>query len=716
MSDPPGKPSSDSEHRNVLSGTAHGPVVQARDIANLHVHGAVAALSVPRQLPPAPVQFVNRHSEVDHLDRLIAGPTTVGAAPVVVLTGGHGVGKSATGKHWAHANCDRFADGQLYADFGEFRHRGGVSVSDVLGGFLRALGVGELVIPAVLAERTALFRSRLAGKRLLLLLDDVEHAAQVRPLIPATADCVVVVTSRAPLEELVFDGAEVVHLAPLDEASARELLAGLIGTQRVAAEPVAVTALARICGGLPVALRICGAQLAGPRRNKPVSWLSDRLADDRRRLRLLSRGRGHSLQAVFDNAYRTLGSDQAGLYRVLGLHPGPSFACAAAAAASRCSVEQVGELLHELFAARLIEDDGREDDGGRFRFHDLLRTHACRCAERDETEPERDAIVQNTVEYYLNAAQRMDHAIMPDRLRFTEPPRSATAGQPTFSSPAEALRWFDAERANLVAAMRTARDRGLDEATWQLGEAMWIAYNNHKHFEEAREVYALAVDAAADIGDYDVEARMRQQLARAEIDLQSYPVAQRELERAERLTETSSNRLLRASIDEFIGVLHLNRGEHEPAVEAFQRSRDECDAMGYTRGVVLQEYFLGRALGAMGRHEDAIVHLRRAEGLVDRVGDCLTHGRVLIRLGETQGAAGEISAAAASLIEAASMMRRNNVPYYAAIALETLAGVRRREGDAADEERQLMAALEIYDELGSSRAEAVTLRLAQLAG
>jgi tetratricopeptide (TPR) repeat protein len=699
------------EHHNVLGGTVHGSVVQARDIANLHVHFARTPIPVPRQLPPAPTQFVNRQVELGHLDRLIEQSRTVGSAPVAVLTGGHGVGKSATGKYWAHINSERFADGQLYADLGEIRHRGGVSINDLLGGFLRALGLDDVVIPVDLAERTALFRSRLAGKRLLVLLDDVEHAAQVKPLIPASADCVVLVTSRGQLEELVFDGAEVVHVAPLDDNSSHALLVAMIGIERVTTDPAAVTAIARICGGLPVALRICGAQLAGPRRDKPVSWLAARLADETRRLSRLSRGPGHSLQAVFDDAYRGLGTEAARLYRALGLHRGPNATPAVAAASLLWPVEKALDALDELSAARLIEDDGE-----RFRFHDLLRTHARRTAEREESVAEQETIVQNIVAFYVAAAQRMDRAVMPDRLRMAAPPPPATADQPVFSSPAEALTWFDDERANLVAAVRTSHEREWDQQAWQLGEAMWIAYNNHKNFDEAREVYTFAVEASTRAGDRDVEARMRQQLARGEIDLQNYAAAELELERAEGLAERSSNPLLRASIIEFVGILQFDRGEHEVAVEAFERARAACETIGYTRGVVLQEYFLGRVLAAMRRPRDAIEHLQRAEALVDGVADPLTHGRVLIRLGEAQSAASETSAAAASLTAAAAIMGRNEVPYYAALALEGLADVRRREGDAVDEAQHLTAALAIYDALGSPRSQAISVRLEQLAG
>jgi hypothetical protein len=200
---------------NEISGAVDGPVIQARDIANLHIHQVAAKLPTPKQLPPRPPQFVNRKSEVEQLDRLIVGPKEKDTPPVVLVVGTAGVGKSATSRYWAHLNSGRFPDGRLYTDFAELRHRGGVSINDVLGGFLRALGLGEEVIPAELPERTALFRSRVADRRVLVVLDDVDQAAQVSTLIPGGVNCAVLATSRASLDELVaLHGAAAVRLRP----------------------------------------------------------------------------------------------------------------------------------------------------------------------------------------------------------------------------------------------------------------------------------------------------------------------------------------------------------------------------------------------------------------------------------------------------------------------------------------------------------------------
>jgi len=371
----------DSQVTNEISGTVHGHVVQARDIENVHIHPPARALEAPRQLPPPPVAFVNRDIEVERVDRIVNQRHASGSTPVVVLTGGHGVGKTATSRYWAQTHGKQFGDGHLYADFQQVAYGGGPAVGDVVGGFLSAFGIPNEVIPPGLAERAALFRSSTAGKRVLVLLDDVGQAAQVQPLIPNSVDAVVLVTSRSPLEELVTDGAGLIRLRPLDHGSARALLAGMIGEERLDAEPAAVVRLVEICGGLPVALRICGARLAA-HEERPVRWLVEELADEAARLERLGVTRERSLRVVFDDAYRALGVVEALVYRRLGLHPGLSFTHSVAAAASGLEHGQVGGPLERLVEAHLVI----EERAGRFRFHDLLRVHARRVAESEESE------------------------------------------------------------------------------------------------------------------------------------------------------------------------------------------------------------------------------------------------------------------------------------------------------------------------------------------
>jgi hypothetical protein len=526
-------------------------------------------LPVPDQLPPSTRRFVNRRAELDALDRLTSAPRD-GEAPVVIVYGMSGVGKTATSRHWAHVNRYRFADGCLYADLG----RGGVESGDVLAEFLQALGVPLNAVPVTLAERVALFRSHTAGKRLLLLLDDVKHAAQVIPLIPSSAPgSVVLVTSRVSLEELQVDGAGCVELSPLDAASARELLALLIGERRVRAEPHAVEQLVDIAAGLPLALQISGARLAVDRRS-PVSRFVDELVHAAQQERI-DVGAPGSVDLVFSGAYRALSPPAALLYRRLGAHPGSSFTSVVAEAAAGWPAEPIGGLLHELHVGFLIEDRGSWS-----RFHEPLLRHARGALALDEPEAE-EAAAGRIVAYYTDTVERMGHSIDPAS---QQPAASvASRGAPPLHSPADALSWFEAERENLVALLRTATEHRWDEQVSRIAQALWPAYRRRGHYDEALEVYGLGTRAAQRSGDAAVEARMRLHLARTHLELDDPTLAGPELDIVtaivEQLTRGDLRMLERTA--EIVAAPDVHRDEETGAIRLFSTLSPDVENVPY---------------------------------------------------------------------------------------------------------------------------------------
>lgn len=708
------KGSSGGETRNLVSGSVRGPVLQGRDFVgdfHFHLHSAKTGSDVPWQVPLRIESFVNRETQIETLDQLTAvrGGQRTGAPSIVVVRGSKGIGKSAIGRHWAHSNRDRFPDGQLYVDFREYRHDGPSAIGTVLGEFLRSLGVPDEAIPISTGERVKRFRTETANKRLLLLLDDVERASEVIQLLPSGPESVVLVTTNGKLRELFRIGGRPVELGPLERPSAEEMLVELIGTERIE-EEAAVEQLVNLCAGLPVAISVCGARLLDSGRS--VAWLVELLSDETERLSEIEYEEGRSLQAIFDEGYAALSEPAQLLHRSIGLFPGTTVSPVVAAVASGTEARTALRLLDELCAACLIEEVGDR----RFAYHDLLRTHARRSALRVDSEEERDSAVYRMIDFYVGAAQRMDRMIALDRLRLTGEPPPPPRGEPPLRSPADALAWFEVERSNLLGVLREAFDRGLYEAVWHIGEAVWLAYHSHRHWDEAAEVYSLASEAARGAGDRDAEARMRSQLARAKMELGDLDLAMKELAACAELMKDSPNRALAASIVEWTGVLHLKRGEDRVAVAAFEEALEGFEQAEVIRGVAMQRYLLGRTLIRIGEFERAVRNLRSAAESVDPETDQFLYGRVLWRLGTALAGTGEPKAARAVLGEAARAFRCYSANLYEARVREDIAALERQGGNAAAEVRELEGALAIYAEFGETRAEQVMARLVELRG
>ncbi|MBI5105908.1 MAG: hypothetical protein HZB46_13180 [Solirubrobacterales bacterium] len=437
----------------------------------------------------------------------------------------------------------------------------------------------------------------------------------------------------------------------------------------------------------------------------------DQLADEEHRLARLGLTSADSMQAVFDDAYGSLSTLAAAVYRRLALHPGPSFTSAAAAATAGVAQDETEDALEELTRAQLLEDDGR-----RFRLHDLLRLHARETLRRLEPPDDQEAAVRRAVRFYLRNAQRMDHAIIPDRLRLATVPPPSELGDPSFASPAAAFAWFDEERPNLVGALRTAAEHGWDEPAWQFGEALFLGYHNHKHYDEACEVYTLATAAAARAGHLAAEARMRSQLGRARLEAGDEDAAAAELARSQLQAREAGHAGLQASIHEWTGVLELARGDHGAALAAYGEARDGFARLRNRRGTALGLYGLGQALRAAGDHAAAVEALAEARTLIDPAADGLTLGRVMLRLGQAQHAFGDLASAQDALEEAQALMDLHGAPLYVARAREELASVAAAAGQRAEAVRQLEQAFAAYTALRSPRAERVRARLAELSG
>ena len=676
---------------NTVSGASYGNVVQAGSIGTVNVHSGPPGKPVPQQLPPAPRLFVSRADELSELDRW---HEREGRQLVTVISGPGGVGKTSLALRWLHGTRDRFPDGQLYVDLGA--HREAAQPEEVLEWFLGALGVE--VVPPGLPQRQALFRSLTAGRSFAVLLDNAASAAQVRPLLPASPTCVVVVTSRWRLSPLAMDGARFIEVDPMDLRDSVELLEQVVGEPRLAVEAEAARELARLCGGLPIALGVIGARLSRrPRRT--LAKEVDELSAENRRLAGLDLGEAASVSAVLDLSYVDLPPRQARLYRLSSWHPGPSFGVGAAAA--MVADDAVEDDLDDLVEKNLLVEVG--DD--RFRFHDLLRLHA-----REQDDVEREDAIQRVVEFYLDKAVVADMAAIPGRPRVGL--RYKSADPDVFGSRAEALDWLDHERDNLVQALRAADGHGWSDLVWQLAEAMYSLFQRRHHYSDWLFTHELGVRAASSCGERVAEARLRNQLA----------VALRNLGRLDEATahvrtvlELAGDHDLgsRATALVLLGHNHRLKGEFEVALRYLREGVEVETRHERVRGIGLARRRVGEVLVEMGRLGEAIEELQEAEALLD---NAIDKARARMFLSRAILHSGRFDEAARLADGVLADVRDAGSPLHVADAFELMAEIAERRGDLVRARDHYRSALACYGESFDPNADRVRDRLAALDG
>lgn len=679
--------------RNDVEGAVHGAVVQAGSIQNLTVSPGEREYRA-MQLPTPPHAFVDRVDVLRSLDEALAkhehGPA------LFVLTGMAGVGKSAAAAHWAHVNQHRFDGGALYADLDNHRNQRGVGISDLVAMFLRGLGVHNSYIPPTTAERVALFRSRTADKRFLVLLDGVDEPAQARSVVPSAPGSVVVVTSRQRLAGLTIDGAEFVDLSPLGTADSANLMAGMIPASRIEADRSAFQHLVRLCAGLPLALRVAGAGLTHHRRWS-VARFVQHLSDDHERLtRLAFEGAGGSVAQMFDTAYADLSEDVRRLYRCLGLHPGPHFSTALAAATAGLS--DPDELLDELCAANLLEEIGDE----RFRFHQLIALHARKRAETELSPEERAGVVRRIVDWFALGAAAADVAVLAGRWRLSEPDLSAW---PVEFDSAAAMTWLGAERPNLLAVMRTAAEFGWHDVVWQMCDSLWGYYHSSKQYADWIDVHRLGIDAAQLSGSPLVEAHLRNRLARAHIEMRDFATAAEQLDEAAALP---SDERVTAVLMESRGLLYREQHRYPEAVSVFRELVAKQREAGDDRAFVLQSYQLGDVLVRAQHAEQAVPVLTAALRMMKRLhNEELVEARVRIALGAAYFRLRKYNDARSQLESAVEVTHAREQPVKEAQALEELVGVAQAASDGALFESATRRLARLYEAAGNPRSAEV---------
>jgi DNA-binding SARP family transcriptional activator len=664
---------------------------------------------VPRQLPPDLPDFCGREDEIGEL----TGLGHEGGLPgVAVISGPGGVGKTALAVHVAHRLSAACGDGQLFVDLN------GVSPvpvqpAEALASFLRALGVAGQAMPHELAERIALYRSLVADRRLLIVLDNAASESQVRPLLPATAGCAVIITSRARMTGL--PGARQVNLAVLDEARALELLAAIIGQPRADAEAADARKLAGLCGGLPLALRIAGARLAA-KTHWPVATLAGRLANTRRGLNELVHG-DLDVRASFALSYRSLDEAAKAMLRRASLLTAPDFPAWAGAALLDIRPADAEDICERLVDAQLLDVDPRPT-GSRYRMHDLVRAFAREQAVGDEAAEERKAALARAFGGLLWLAQRAHCRVYgadSTILHGTAPRWPVHAPDVLRSIEDDALRWLDAERYALAAAIRQSAELSLDELTWDLAWTSvtlyetraynddWAAAQRHAlaavreagsrrgiaavlcirasmllttgRFGESEETAAEALRIFTEVGDVHGCAIARYRLAVTHVRNGRAEAAIAVASQALGEARAAGDPVLEAVLLRELGSAHILRGEHELALNELTDSLRLGDQEGTPRGRAMSLHMLGELHlrhGDVGAAEDMF---RRALAAAQTANDVVGLAHTTLGLGETLVVAGRGTEAEPRLRSALALARQAGQRIVEARVLLTLGGL-----------------------------------------
>ncbi|MFS8098977.1 tetratricopeptide repeat protein [Lentzea alba] len=643
---------------------------------------------VPWQLPRDAGGFTGRDDELERLDRA--------DSECLLITGPAGVGKTSLAVHWARRAEDRFPDGQLYVDLCGHGHRPALEPIDVLGRFARALGVPPEQIPIALDEAAATFRTLLANKRMLVVLDNAAAAAQVRPLLPGEPGCLVVVTSRYLLSGLLAtQGTFRLALDVLSAAQAETLLRTHLG-DRVTAEPAAVADLVSLCGGLPLALRIAAAGLAD-RPREPISTYVAWLRDGDRLSGLSTPGDDQaSVRRAFDHSLARLPVAAQRLFALLGLVPGPNFSPAAATALAGTDTRQ---SLDQLVAAHLVERIGHDV----YRMHDLLRLYAA-----ELTPPgERDCALTRLFEHYLDGVDSAACVLYPEKLRLqdTLPPQA-------FVSHADATAWLDAQRDNLVAAVRHAAEHGHPAVTVRLADGLRGYFELRRPHTDWLAVVTAGLAAAKATSDPRASAALMLSTAAAHASTGDYDLAEQEYGQALRLARAADWPQAQSDALNRLGATMWVTDRLPAAIEHMQAALEIDERTGRGSGRAASLNNLGILHWHVGRLAEALDYCTQSQTWYRRSGSPIGDGLSSTNVGGILLHLGRYDESGSTLTEAIALNHRLGNHAFAALGNAALALVHLRQGDTSAALHGARAALAHNEELGQNRIRVDVLNVA----
>ena len=709
----------------------------------------------PVQLPPDIAGLVGRSVVANHVSDLLTAGVQRSATPMVVLSGLPGVGKTALATHIAHRLRPRFPDGQLYVNLRGYAQAEPVTPADVLARFLRALGLAPDLVPLDVDEQSALYRSMLADKKVLVVLDNANAAEQVRPLLPAEAGCAVLITSRDSLSGLTaIEGATRFSLDALSANDAVALLGAVIGDVRVFAEPTAAEELAKLCGHLPLALRIAAANLSA-RNELSLTGYVEELQQGNRLAALAVEGDERSaVRAAFDLSYSHLPAETAVLFRRLALVPGPDFTAYVAAALLDTGLADARRVLGQLAAASLVQDS----ENGRYQLHDLLRYYAVQRGEAEDAAGDRAAALERLYSFYFQATRAASDIIEPVRDSPTGPARLPEVVLPEFADRAEASAWVEQEDRNLHAAVNHAADNEPDPYAFHIADAMTSPLALAPRFGEWVTVSQVGLRAAEQCGDREGIAIMLVSLGHAYNTVGQAKAAIETLDRALELYNELDQPRLQLTCHHTLGVTFLWMGRLKPAVEHLTVAQDLSTRLDYpyyrnssVHGLAMARRYLGELDAALelltqslkfgaengdpyglanwrfglgltyrdlGRFDEAMEQMSETLQAYEQMNNNFGISRCLVGLGSTYAQQGRTEQALTATRRGLLLARQVKHRRTEVDALNVLGRLNLELDDVADAERNFRAALVAAESMGPymfGRIEA-KLGLAEVTG
>ncbi|WP_188195936.1 ATP-binding protein [Nonomuraea sp. SYSU D8015] len=689
----------DTGEQERLFAAARGvPARPARDGSESVANVPPNVLAVPRQLPPGAAHFVGRRKELSTLDAILSVESP--DPRVMVIVGCAGIGKTTLAVQWCSAVAGEFPDGQLYVNLRGFGTLNPVEPASALNTLLRGMGVAPEEIPEDQAAASALFRTRTAGRRLLILLDNALNSEQVRPLLPARG-CVAVVTSRDQLRSLTTHEATTrISLSPLEPPDSAELLSRISG-RAVTGREEPVRDLMKLCDNSPLALRIIGERLAR-QPDVPLLDLVDELAGGHEGLDAFSGGDDaySDLRTVLSWSYRNLPPETAWVLRAVGgLYPGADFCTAAASALAGLPVRRTRQHLDRLVSTHLVEQHG----GDRFSLHDLVRAYAAEESRRNDTPSAREAAVSRLLTWFIHCLYAADAAFAPDRMR--EPmvrlgELEESIEPVAFSDLSAALRWCEREHQTITALPAWAHAHGAERAACQIAYLLESFLAHYKHYHELLDSHK----AVLQIDDLQLRGHLLSAMGNASDELLRSEDADRYLHHALRAFRECGDRRGEAKVLSNLAANAIRRGKYHIARTRCEQALAVAVEAGYLRGRAHTLDTLGEAHFGLGDYESAIECWRLALDINRRSGAHFVQATNLTNVGRAYSASGHHESAIEHHREAIAMFREIESLRGEAMALLNLGSAYHAQGAAAEAKAAWLQAWAMLSELGDAKA------------